>query len=224
MSPISRINKHAQLQGRAVVYSSDYNSNNSGWLWGRWILFVIFVVCIIAVGLGTARVNKRRRTLGQAPIRGTAWMTPPSYRQSQRQYNGPNNGGATEDYVPQYTATANDQDLGYYDERGEFHMNSKAEMQAPPTLVRETASESSESLERPRPAATRDSYSSDFDQEFRRYVPPASEPSGKQVNMPGGFDHSSSSNERSDLQVGNSDSVALQDISPPEKAKSPRGI
>ncbi|QLQ80360.1 hypothetical protein HG537_0D03610 [Torulaspora globosa] len=217
MSPIIRTNNHGQLYERTVIVTDNFDSS-SGWVWGRWILFVIFVICIIAVGLGTARINRRRRDLGQAPIRGTAWMTPPTYRQSQRQYNGPAEGSV--DYVPQYTATANDQDLGYYDEYGEFHLNAKAEGQAPPTL-RETVSDSSESLERPRAAVTRDS--SDFDQEFRRYVPPpSSEPPMTQLNMPGGFEDNSA--ERSEIQVGNSDSVALQEISPPEKVRSPRGL
>lgn len=222
MSPIIRTNEYRQLFGRTVVVTDNFDSS-SGWLWGRWILFVIFVICIIAVGLGTARINRRRRAMGEAPIRGTAWMTPPSYRQSQRQYNGPE---GSEDYVPQYTATANDQDLGYYDEHGEFHLNAKAEAQAPPTLTRETVSDSSESLERPRAAVTRDSYSEDFDQEFRRYVPPPppSEPSTAQPNMPGGFQDHSADGERSEIQVGTSDNVALQEISPPEKVKSPRGL
>lgn len=218
MSPISRTKRYSELYGRAIFVSDGYGDNN-GWVWGRWILFVIFVICIIAVGLGTARINRRRRTMGQAPIRGTAWMTPPSYRQSQRQYNGPAD-GAAEDYVPQYTATANDQDMGYYDERGEFHLNAKSEMQPPPPLVRETASESSESLQRPRAAVTRDSFSSDFDQDFQRYVPPVSEPSTGQLNMPGGFGATGRNNE---TQVGASENSDWQEISPPEKAKSARG-
>ncbi|QLL34441.1 hypothetical protein HG536_0G03030 [Torulaspora globosa] len=222
MSPIIRTNRYRQLYERTVVVTDNFDSS-SGWIWGRWILFVIFVICIIAVGLGTARINRRRRTMGQAPILGTAWMTPPSYRQSQRHYNGPVEG--SEDYVPQYTATANDQDLGYYDEHGEFHLNSKAEAQAPPAMTGETVSDSSESLERPRAAVTRDSYSSDLDQDFRRYVPPPpSDPPMAQPNMPGGFEDNAADTERSGIQVGNSDSVALQEISPPEKVKSSRGL
>lgn len=217
MSPINKAStSYSTLHPRAILINSDSDMDGSGWVWGRWILFVIFLICIIAVGLGTARINRRRRTLGQAPIRGTAWMTPPSYRQSQRQYNGPQR-GVVEDYVPQYTETANEQDLGYYDAQGEFHLNSKTEMQPPPPLVRETASESSESLERPRAVVTRDSHSSDLDMDFRRYVPPRTDSAGGQPSTPGGF------SSPTDIQMRNSESVEFQQISTPEKTKSPSG-
>ncbi|CCK72191.1 resistance to Congo red protein KNAG_0J01090 [Huiozyma naganishii CBS 8797] len=104
-------------------YSDLYWGEGSGWEWGRWILFVLLGIGILFICLNTIRINWRRSKVGQAPIRGTAWFTPPSYRQSQNQYNS----GANQDYVPQYTAEVNEQDLGYYDERGDFHRNDKAD-------------------------------------------------------------------------------------------------
>lgn len=201
MSPISKVKNDHVLRPR-YVYSSDYDSG-SGWVWGRWILFVIFLVFILGLALTTMKVNRRRRTLGQAPIRGTAWMTPPSYRQSQRQYNG---AAPAEDYVPQYTETANDQDLGYYDERGEFHL--KSEGQPAPTVVHETGSDSSASLERPGAAVTRDSFTDIDEQDFRRYRPTTAPPTA------------SSSGSRQGANLGPSDSpVEMQSITVPEKAK-----
>ncbi|CCF57068.1 hypothetical protein KAFR_0C00730 [Kazachstania africana CBS 2517] len=111
---------------------------------------------------GTIITNRKRYRLGQAPIRGTSWLTPPSYRQSQRQYN---EGDNHIDYVPEYTETANVHDLGYFDERGEFHMNDKVERTNPGPVNTSTLSDSS--LEHPRPAVVRDDDSSD-DLQFTR--------------------------------------------------------
>lgn len=221
MSPIKR-------DAVRVLYMRDENDDfgywgSSSWVWGRWILFVIFVVFILAIGVCTARVNRRRRTLGQAPIRGTAWMTPPSYRQSQRQYNG-SAGRVVEDFVPQYTETANEQDLGYYDEHGEFHLNSKAEYLPPPTLIRETRSDSSESLERPRAAVTRDPPSSDLDldldmnRDFRRYTHRSITDTPDPVRT----SITSANNQNESLAsttAGNEESIVMQNISSPERVR-----
>lgn len=217
MSPIKR-------EVLPILYARDDNDDyfgyggTSSWVWGRWILFVIFVVFILAIGVCTARVNRKRRTMGQAPIRGTAWMTPPSYRQSQRQYNG-SAGRVVEDFVPQYTETANEQDLGYYDEHGEFHLNSKAEYLPPPTLVQETRSDSSESLERPRAAVTRDSPSSDLDldldmnRDFGRYNHPSV------TDTPDPVGSSTSANNQNDSSTtGNGESI-VKNIKSPERVR-----
>lgn len=120
----------------------DDNNSSGSWVWGRWILFVLFVLGILIVLISTARLNKRRTSQGRAPVRGTAWFTPPSYIQSQHQYNRTNR--PAEDYVPEYTAETNENDLGYYDERGEFHSNINAKHVAPPSL-KESFRESSHS-------------------------------------------------------------------------------
>ncbi|CCE64278.1 hypothetical protein TPHA_0H00680 [Tetrapisispora phaffii CBS 4417] len=146
---VAKFEKTLELNTRETV---DDSWGSSSWVWGRWILFVIFVVFLLVIFLGTIRANKRRRTLGQAPIRGTAWMTPPTYRQSERDYNANGSAANGHDFVPKYTAEANDQDLGYYDARGEFHPNSKSEYLPPPPLVHEVdsnASTTSNSHERP---------------------------------------------------------------------------
>lgn len=116
------------------IAENDDPFNSSSWEWGRWILFVLFLAAFIGFLLFTIFANRRRRELGQRPIRGTAWLTPPSYRQSEQEYVG-NSQRVVEDYVPEYTAQTNDNDLGYYDQRGEFHRNSKSEYMPPPDLA-----------------------------------------------------------------------------------------
>lgn len=129
---------------------SDSNSNSdsmtmndvfgdSSWQWGRWILFVLFVIGFFAVFIFTFATNRRRINRGEAPIRGTSWITPPSYRQSEQEYHGTTQ-RVVEDYVPEYTEEANLNDLGYYDERGQFHPNTKAEYLPPPSLEPNLAS------------------------------------------------------------------------------------
>ena len=114
-------------------------------------------------------------------IRGTAWMTPPTYRQSERAYNG--NGQHAEDYVPEYTETANEQDLGYYDERGEFHFNSKSEYIPPPKLETADNTNSSPSpIQRPENAFTR--APTDIEMDFTRpdHPPPNASGSNDQAS------------------------------------------
>lgn len=142
------------------------SSTGSAWIWGRWVLFGVFgILGIIIVILGTLKINRGRNKIGQAPIRGTAWMIPPSYRQSEIQYTG-NTGNVVEEYVPKYTRNANNQDLGYYDERGEFHQNNDAEYIAPPTLEPTTNS----SIPQPAHAIVHESSSEEFDmtRDFQR--------------------------------------------------------
>lgn len=91
----------------------------------RWAFFAIFIILIILIVVGTIRVNKKRSQRGAQPIYGTRWMTPPSYVQSQhQQYHDPQVNNQT--YVPTYTATANEYDMGYYDNNGNFHANPNA--------------------------------------------------------------------------------------------------
>lgn len=132
--------------------NTDTNTNNdsdtstmsdvfgdSSWQWGRWILFVLFIIGFFAVFFFTFATNRRRINRGEAPIRGTSWITPPSYRQSEQEYHGTTQ-RIVEDYVPQYTEETNVNDLGYYDERGQFHPNTKAEYLPPPSLEPDLAS------------------------------------------------------------------------------------
>ncbi|SMN20291.1 similar to Saccharomyces cerevisiae YDR003W RCR2 Vacuolar protein that presumably functions within the endosomal-vacuolar trafficking pathway [Maudiozyma saulgeensis] len=157
------------IDNNVLLFIRDSNSTgttiiddpwgSSTWRWGRWILFVIFVVFILLLVLCTARANRRRFVRGEAPIRGTSWITPPSYRQSENTYVG-NTQRAVVDYVPEYTEEANENDLGYYDERGEFHSNDKTAYIPPPDL--ETSNNNGTNslsgtplLERPSPAVLR---------------------------------------------------------------------
>lgn len=103
-----------------------YYSGN--WGGARWAFFAIFIVVIIICILGTIRVNKARSRQGIQPIYGTRWMTPPSYFQSQGQYNQPTRRDPEmpNAYVPTYTERANDNDMGHYDPEGVFHANPNA--------------------------------------------------------------------------------------------------
>ena len=97
-------------------------------------IFAIFVILIIIVLLGTLRVNKKRARQGLQPVYGTRWMTPPSYGQSQHQYDQPDHRRDPDlpsAYVPTYTATANEYDMGYYDANGVFHANPNAKSPIP---------------------------------------------------------------------------------------------
>lgn len=55
-------------------------------------------------------------------------MTPPSYYQSQNQYNQPTRreSDMPNVYVPTYTERAGEYDMGYYDNEGNFHPNPNA--------------------------------------------------------------------------------------------------
>lgn len=63
--------------------------------------------------------SRRRARQGRQPLYGTAWMVPPSYNQSQHEYNNQAYGGPAP--APPYGAGpgANHQD-GYYDTNGNW--------------------------------------------------------------------------------------------------------
>lgn len=107
---------------RDLYYSGDWGGG------ARWAFFAIFLVLIIIVIFGTIRINKARSRQGIRPIYGTRWITPPSYLQSQDQYNQPTrrDPDMPNAYVPTYTERANDNDMGYYDNNGTFHPNPTA--------------------------------------------------------------------------------------------------
>ncbi|ODV97956.1 hypothetical protein PACTADRAFT_47785 [Pachysolen tannophilus NRRL Y-2460] len=108
------------------------DSGDSSYDNARWAFFALFILAIIFLLIYTLRINKRRLKVGAKPIRGTSWITPPSYYASQRQYNQPMNSTA----VPPYSATAAANDAGYYDNQGVFHPNPNFRpQQAPPKNV-----------------------------------------------------------------------------------------
>ncbi|SCU80485.1 LAME_0B03378g1_1 [Lachancea meyersii CBS 8951] len=160
----------AVLAVRASTDDSDYCyglSCGNEWVWARWVLLVFFLVAIASLALTAIKINGRRVRLGQRPIIGTAWFTPPSYRQSERQYRS-----GTQDYVPPYTETANENDLGYYDNQGAFHLSSKAENTSPPPPL--DTDEVFEYPQEPPSAVTRDDvsadrFSVDFTRDFHHY-------------------------------------------------------
>ncbi|SCU90716.1 LADA_0F05996g1_1 [Lachancea dasiensis] len=143
-------------------------SCGSEWVWARWILFVFFILAIAALALTAIRVNGKRVRMGQRPIAGTAWFMPPTYRQSERDVRG-----STQDYVPPYTETANPNDLGYYDNQGIFHLNSKAEnAEAAPPFTEPQTNEGSPQF--PSPAVTQNisherTHSLDFSRDYHQY-------------------------------------------------------
>lgn len=101
------------------------DNNDSVWSSGgaRWAFFAIFIVLLAVLAIGTIRVNRKRSQNGTQPIYGTRWLTPPLYRQSETIHNPGGSDPATGTYVPTYTATANELDMGYYDNSGEYHAN-----------------------------------------------------------------------------------------------------
>lgn len=108
------------------INKRDGYYDGGNWAGGaRWAFFAIFLVLIIIVVLGTIRINKSRSRQGQQPIYGTRWMTPPSYFQSQNQYNQPTrqDPDMPNAYVPTYTEQAGEYDMGFYDNHGVFHPN-----------------------------------------------------------------------------------------------------
>lgn len=105
----------------------------------RWAFFGVFIVLVIIVVIGTLRVNKRRSRQGIQPIYGTRWLTPPSYRQSERVYNNRNDLDVPTNYVPTYSEQAGDTDMGYYDNEGNFHPNPNAKSPIPEVHVRSTS-------------------------------------------------------------------------------------
>ncbi|AMD21285.1 HER006Wp [Eremothecium sinecaudum] len=96
----------------------DLATRDEGLYRARWAIFVIWILVILFC---IFLINLRRRRRGQLPIIGTAWLAPPSYGQSQRQYNRPAD-DPTAIPVPEYTAQPNSNvDMGFYDNTGKFH-------------------------------------------------------------------------------------------------------
>lgn len=121
-----------KLVTRDYYYGSSWGGGGA-----RWAFFAIFLIVVAVMVLGAIRVNKKRTAQGIQPIYGTRWMTPPSYLQSQGQYNQPTRTepGMPNAYVPTYTQTANDGDMGYYAADGTFHPNPNAKGPAFPDNV-----------------------------------------------------------------------------------------
>lgn len=141
-------------------YCYGYNCTNS-WNWARWIFFALFIIALLLLFLSAIRINKRRGQQGIQPMRGTAWMTPPSYQQQQPPRQEP--------FVPPYTEQANDQDMGYYDNQGAFHVNSKAK--DAPSYRLDTLVPDQTGVSLPQPATTIQGTdpSDSFNRDFNRY-------------------------------------------------------
>ena len=124
-----------QLYKLMAILPRDFDDDTRFTDGARWAFFAIFIVLVLGILFGTLRVNKRRARHGAAPIYGTRWMTPPSYLQSQNQYDQPTRQEPDMPlaYVPKYTAEATEYDMGYYDKDGTFHANPN--IKAPIPLV-----------------------------------------------------------------------------------------
>lgn len=78
--------------------------------------------CLIAAGiimlLFIRWFSAKKVRHGEQPLPMTGWMVPPSYYQSQQQYNQPTNNEGPP--VPTYNQQPGEQDAGYYDSNGNF--------------------------------------------------------------------------------------------------------
>lgn len=116
-------------QGKILFLGDGTDDTSSTSSTGRWVVGGIFIGILVGGFLITLIVlfvgNKRRIGSGRQPIYGTSWLTPPSYWQSQHYYST-NRGEEPTECVPTYTKQPNeDIDLGFYDERGDFHLSRK---------------------------------------------------------------------------------------------------
>lgn len=126
----------------------SYYSTYNPWKWQKWSLFAIFVVLLVLLVVATLRANYNRIREGRQPIRGTSWLTPPSYQQSEREYNHDdgvhvdrhNNRRQREENIPTYTEEVGEEDLGFYDANGVFHENIKGKLVSPPDIETGTPS------------------------------------------------------------------------------------
>lgn len=125
-----------------LFYEGDWSGG------ARWAFFAIFIILILIVVIGTLRINKARSRQGIEPMYGTRWMTPPSYYQSQDQYNQPTrrDPDMPNVYVPTYTETANDTDMGYYDAYGNFHANPNSKGPAFPELTHQRTTSNADGI------------------------------------------------------------------------------
>lgn len=95
-----------------LVRRDWYYSSNGG---ARYAFLAFLVAVVVVVLLTTCIINVRRIKAGRRPI-VSRYLAPPSYIQSQREYNG-----GQQQQLPTYTEEANPmQDVGYYDEHGNF--------------------------------------------------------------------------------------------------------
>lgn len=115
------------------------------WAYGRWVIIIIVVALIVIIISALIRKQSIRRVNnGQAPLYGTAWLTPRGQPQQQQQgypmygYPGPQaqqpypntgtgpSGYPMEDpkqFVPPYHEYLSPNDAGYYDQNGNFVTN-----------------------------------------------------------------------------------------------------
>lgn len=129
------------------------------------------MACIIALGIVVILMirwySARKVRRGQDPVPLTGWMLPPSYHQSQRQYNQPTRPSPEGAPVPPYQPEPGAHDAGYYDANGNFIFKHEQD-DFPQAHVREERDANQTPINSEQPSAT------DF------YPPPAGPPPGHQ--------------------------------------------
>lgn len=138
-----------------TMTTDDDNSSflsSKSWNAARYACFACFLVLIVFVLFFGYRYNKkfrRRQALREAELAANGGVDPrrrgrnnnnnenipPTYTQSERQHNFNYLNKKITDYVPEYSKDINTNDLGYYDEKGTFHVNGNSEYLPPPELV-----------------------------------------------------------------------------------------
>lgn len=104
---------------KRYFYWGCFENCNSGWYsYGRWILMGCLIALGIAMLVFVRWFSGQKVRHGQQPLPMTGWMVPPSYYQSQQQYNQPTNGDGPA--LPLYNQQPGADDAGYYDSHGNF--------------------------------------------------------------------------------------------------------
>jgi len=106
MAPVTANSVVKLLKRETCGYDSfnNYRCYNTGWSnWGRWIVVGVIILIFLLFVSCACITSRRRRSRGNAPIRGTGWMStgplaPPPYQPPPQYSNqAPQNEGA---YAP----------------------------------------------------------------------------------------------------------------------------
>ncbi|CCD25940.2 Rcr1p NDAI_0G01640 [Naumovozyma dairenensis CBS 421] len=104
------------------VISQSYTDPEDSGEFGKWFGVAIagIVGAVLLIIIVFSIINSIRNRRKERPITGTSWIPTYNVPSTDTTFK---NCRDEEDFVPQYTERVNMNDLGYYDERGDFHRN-----------------------------------------------------------------------------------------------------